>query len=250
MRSVFFTKPKPCTLCMLEHMVGQGEDIRAVVLSGKDAYAETDMVRFCEANAIPIVDYAECGALFESEETVEMIWCCTFPKLVKKEWIDKAAVAAVNFHAAPLPEYRGVFGYNFAILNDEVEYGVTAHMMDARFDMGDVIEVDRFPYDTRSGSVRELVGLSEARMVSLFGRTYDRFASGERVELRSQKASEGRYYSRSDFDRAKVISPFDDEDVVERKVRAYWYPPYEGAYVEVEGKRLLVVTKEILDGLQ
>ena len=96
MRSVFFTKPKPCTLRMLEHMVGRGEDVRAVVLSGKDAYAETDMARFCEANAIPVVDYAECDALFKGGEPVDMIWCCIFPKMVERRWIGKIAGAAVN----------------------------------------------------------------------------------------------------------------------------------------------------------
>ena len=249
MRSVFFTKPKPCTLRMLEHLVEQEEDVRAVVLSGKDAYAETDMARFCEANAIQVVDYAECDALFDGGEPVDMIWCCIFPKMVERRWIGKIAGAAVNFHPAPLPEYRGVFGYNFAILNGERRYGVTAHIMSEEFDMGDVIEVDAFPYDCANGSVEELVRLSEGRMVSLFRRTYDRFASGEKVEARPQNASEGRYYGRADFEQAKVVNPFDDEDAIRRKVRAFWYQPYEGAYVEVAGKRLFVITKDILDDL-
>lgn len=249
MRSVFFTKPKSCTLRMLKYMFDKGEDIAAVVLSGKDAYAETDMVRFCEANAILVVDYDECGSLFEHDESVDMIWCCIFPKIVKQDWIGKVAGVAVNFHPAPLPGYRGVFGYNFAILNGERQYGVTAHVMSERFDMGDVVEVDMFPYDCINGSVRELAKLSEDRMASLFAKTYDRFVSGERVEAHPQSAGEGRYYSRVDFEQAKAISPFDDEDAIARKVRAFWYPPYEGAYVEVAGKRLLVVTKEILDDL-
>lgn len=248
MRSVFFTKPKPCTLRMLEYMIEQGEDVRSVILNGKDGYAESDLVRFCGSRSIPIVDYSECGTLFSEGESIEMIWCCTFPKLVKKDWIDRASGEAVNFHGAPLPKYRGVFGYNFAILNGEHEYGVTAHIMNAKFDMGDILDVDMFPYDCSRGSVEELVKLSEERLVALFEKTYRRFASGERVDTRAQKEEEGHYYSRLDFEKAKAINSLDDS-VIERKVRAFWYPPYRGAYVEVAGRRLFVVTKEILDGL-
>lgn len=248
MRSVFFTKPKPCTLRMLEFMAGQGEDVRGVVLSGKDTYRGVDLTRFCESRSIPVVDYSECGALFSEGEPIEMIWCCTFPKLVKKDWIDRASGSAVNFHGAPLPKYRGVFGYNFAILNGESEYGVTAHIMNAKFDMGDIVEVDTFPYDCSRGSVEELVKLSEERLAALFEKTYRRFAAGERVDARAQKEEEGHYYSRHDFEKAKAIDSLDNRSV-ERKVRAFWYPPYEGAYVEAGGVKLLVVTKEILDGL-
>ena len=37
--------------------------------------------------------------------------------------------------------------------------------------------------------------------------------------------------------------------MTERRVRAFWYPPYEGAYVEAGGTRYAVVSKEVLDAL-
>ena len=179
-----------------------------------------------------------------------MIWCNTFPKLIKEEWIRAASVAAVNFHSAPLPEYRGVFAFNFAILNGDGEYGVTAHLLGKKFDQGDIIEVRRFPYDCGKGSVAELVALSEEKMLEPCSGIVTRStASGGACSHDAAGADGGRYFSRSDFEEAKRIVPGEDPAMTERRVRAFWYPPYEGAYVEAGGTRYAVVSKEVLDAL-
>lgn len=135
MRSVFFTKPKRSTCAFLSHMIEQGEDVLSVVVDGKGDYDDAELFRICRSHGVPVADYADCDGLFEENEgAVEMIWCNTFPKLIKEEWIRAASVAAVNFHSAPLPEYRGVFAFNFAILNGDGEYGVTAHLLGKKFD--------------------------------------------------------------------------------------------------------------------
>jgi methionyl-tRNA formyltransferase len=40
-----------------------------------------------------------------------------------------------------------------------------------------------------------------------------------------------------------VVRPGDD---LERKLRAFWYPPYRGAVIEVEGRRLTLVDDALL----
>lgn len=251
MRSVFFTKPKDLSLKLLEFLIGENEELLAIVLADKDRYRDTRFCRLAEENGIPIIDFAECEGFFEAAgDDIEMIWCSTFPKRIKQTWIKKATRAAVNFHAAPLPEYRGVFGFNFAFLNGDHEFGVTAHLLSGDFDTGDIIEVERFPFDPEADSVRDLVAASESHIVELFKRVYGRYANRDAVEATPQDPSHGAYYSRELFEESKRILPTDTEDDVKRKVKAFWYPPYEGAYVEVFGMKLPVVTKEILHGLQ
>lgn len=251
MRSVFFTKPKETTQAFLRFMVEQGEEVLAVVLSGASDYEGSGLVRLCRARGIEVVDHEECASLFaRCREDIDMIWCHTYPRLLKGEWIGSASRAAVNFHAAPLPDYRGVFAYNFAILNGEKEFGVTAHVLGPEFDAGDIIEVDRFPVDCSRCSVSELVEASEVRLLALSKKVYQRFLSGEEIRATPQRRGAGHYYSRKDFERAKRISPADSDGEVERRVRAFWFPPYEGAYVEVEGRRYCVVTEEVLHGLR
>lgn len=58
--------------------------------------------------------------------------------------LENASVAAINFHPGS-PEYPGTGCTNFAIYNDEKEYGITCHHMKAAVDSGNIIQVKRFP---------------------------------------------------------------------------------------------------------
>lgn len=51
---------------------------------------------------------------------------------------------AVNFHPGP-PNHPGTGGLNFALFEDEREFGVTLHRINEKIDDGDIIEVRRFP---------------------------------------------------------------------------------------------------------
>lgn len=249
MKSVFFTKPKSLTLAMLEHMVDSGDEVAGVVLFGKSVYSETPFAAYCAKEGIQLLDYCECDDYFDGV-ALDAIWCCTFPRLVKQEWIASARFGAVNFHGAPLPEYRGVFAYNFAILNGEMEYGVTAHLMSETFDTGDVIEVDRFAYDCAKGSVSELVALSDAHQLEQFKKVRSSLIECGGFKAKPQDLHEGHYYSRADFENAKRILPEDDEATILRKIHAFWYPPYEGAWIELGGKRFYPVTLEMIKSLE
>ena len=64
--------------------------------------------------------------------------------ILPKRLIDKASIAAINFHPAP-PEYPGSGCINFALYDEVSEYGVTAHVMNELVDNGKIFEVRRFP---------------------------------------------------------------------------------------------------------
>ena len=49
--------------------------------------------------------------------------------------------------------------------------------------------------------------------------------------------------SREEFERLRVVRPGDD---IERKLRAFWYPPWPGAVTEVEGKQVTLVDEVLL----
>jgi methionyl-tRNA formyltransferase len=53
----------------------------------------------------------------------------------------------VNFHNGPLPRYRGVNTYSWAIIQGEREFGVTWHAMGIGIDQGDVWGQKMFPLD-------------------------------------------------------------------------------------------------------
>ena len=56
-----------------------------------------------------------------------------------------------NFHPGVLPWYRGAGAFSWAIINGEIESGVTLHVIDKDIDHGPVIDIRRFtinPSDT------------------------------------------------------------------------------------------------------
>ena len=64
-------------------------------------------------------------------------------KILKKKFLKKAKIAALNFHPGP-PEFRGIGCANFAIMNKSKFYGLTLHLMDEKIDHGKILFCNRF----------------------------------------------------------------------------------------------------------
>ncbi len=144
----------------------------------------------------------------------------------------------VNFHPAPLPEYRGRNLCYHAILNDEKEFGATAHYMDATYDTGPIIEVQRFPL-THNLTAGCLHGWAVAACIQLFKKWVPELLKG-RVPATPQDPSQGRYYPKL---------PIDDEvefvsDCQERVIRALTAHPKHHACMTIGGKRYKIVPEE------
>ena len=63
--------------------------------------------------------------------------------IIPKKLLDRVKVAAINFHPGP-NNYRGSGGLNFALLNNEKQFGVTAHLINENIDDGEIIECRKF----------------------------------------------------------------------------------------------------------
>jgi methionyl-tRNA formyltransferase len=72
----------------------------------------------------------------------------------------------------------------------------------------------------------------------------ERLLSGEELPRTPQASlGEARYVTREEFERLRVVRPGDDLD---RKLRAFWYPPHAGAVLEVDGRQLTLVDEGLL----
>mgnify|MGYP001603530302 CR=1 FL=1 len=59
--------------------------------------------------------------------------------LLKPTVLSLRRIVAANFHASLLPAYRGKHPVFWALRNGERQAGLTAHVMDPRFDTGDIL---------------------------------------------------------------------------------------------------------------
>lgn len=154
-------------------------------------------------------------------------------------------LGSINFHPAPLPQYKGCGGYNLAILEGRADWGVTAHYMDTGIDTGEIIDVDWFAIDPERETAKSLERACQGRLLSQFIDVAGR-AVRSNVRLPATSNVGGRYVSRAEMESMKEVRPGDD---LRRKIRAFWFPPYDGAYIVMNGVKCTLVDNAILSDL-
>lgn len=70
---------------------------------------------------------------------LDLIISMSFNQIFKNEIISMPKLGSINCHAGKLPFYRGRSILNWALINDEKEFGITVHYIDEGIDTGDII---------------------------------------------------------------------------------------------------------------
>jgi methionyl-tRNA formyltransferase len=235
----------------LEHLLSTGWDVVAVVAAPPDDRAAPDqrLDLAAERAGLPLVGDDDLYASIDGPgpldlDDVDVVLSFLFWKRLRKPLIDLGRIGCLNFHPAPLPDMRGIGGYNVAILEDWREWGVSAHFVDEEFDTGDLVCVERFPIDRARETALSLDVRSQERLLDVFRGTVDQIAAGEPLPRTPQ--GEGRYVTREEFESLRVVRPGDAAELTARRIRAFWYPPHDGATVEVDGRTLTLVDRGLL----
>lgn len=69
----------------------------------------------------------------------------SFNQIFRQEIINLPKWKTINCHAGKLPYYRGRNILNWALINDEKEFGITVHYVDEGIDTGDIILQRSYP---------------------------------------------------------------------------------------------------------
>jgi methionyl-tRNA formyltransferase len=234
----------------LDWLVDQGCEVSAVVAAPPDAFTrpEQRLDLVAEQHGLPLATdddlYAALanpsGSKLDLAE-VDLVISFLFWKRIREPLISLGRVGCLNFHPAPLPDLRGLGGYNVAILEGRHDWGVACHFVGASFDTGDLVAVERFPIDAEAATAFSLDLESQERLLELFKDVMRRALAGD--ELPRSPQGEGRYVSRKELEELRRVRPGDD---LERKLRAFWYPPWPGAVLEVEGQTVTLVDERLL----
>ena len=170
-----------------------------------------------------------------------------YHKKIKEPLYKLGKRGCINFHPAPLPDYKSRAGYNTAILDQKKEFGVSAHFIDSEnFDSGPIIQVLRFPIDHEAELVLSLERKTQEKLFELFVQTMKLFLSNEKIE--TTKNSGGLYLTAKELENLKVVDPTKDSSAeIDRKIRAFFFPPHHGAKIILAGKEYTLVNKEVLE---
>ncbi|MFN1835357.1 methionyl-tRNA formyltransferase [Balneola sp. MJW-20] len=91
----------------------------------------------------------------------------SFNQIFRERIINLPKNDTINCHAGKLPFYRGRNVLNWALINDEEEFGITVHFVDEGIDTGDIILQKTFPItdDDTYGSLLETAYEECARLL-------------------------------------------------------------------------------------
>ena len=196
----------------------------------------TEVALYARTHKLPLYELYELSTIPDIPRP-DFIVVAGYGKLIPPHWLEFPKVMAVNVHPSLLPQYRGAFPAEWAILNMEKETGVTLVKMSAEFDKGDIIAQKKLAID--SNDTRE----------TLYKKLYDEGAIllvetlPHKITLRPQPSGDFFYARRLTRDDGYV--PWDEftKDItkLERKLRAF--TPWPGVWSKTpQGKRLKLLS--------
>lgn len=80
-----------------------------------------------------------------SEYSCDLFVTMSFNQIFRSTLINLPPLKTINCHAGKLPFYRGRNILNWALINDEKEFGITVHYIDEGIDTGDIIIQSCYP---------------------------------------------------------------------------------------------------------
>jgi methionyl-tRNA formyltransferase len=98
-------------------------------------YSEQYRIDYLHPVKVNSVEFVEQAKAYNCDLFVSM----SFNQIFKKDIINLTKNKIINCHAGKLPFYRGRNILNWALINDEKEFGITVHYIDEGIDTGDII---------------------------------------------------------------------------------------------------------------
>uniref|UniRef100_UPI0025E0BDBF methionyl-tRNA formyltransferase n=1 Tax=uncultured Sphingomonas sp. TaxID=158754 RepID=UPI0025E0BDBF len=154
--------------------------------------------------------------------------------------LDAPGRGCVNVHASLLPRYRGAAPIHRAILAGDELTGVTIMQMEAGLDTGPMLLRGELPVGRRTA------GELTAELAQLGARLMVDYLADPAAHPPVPQPEDGVTYA-AKIDKAEArIDWTAAAEQVERQVRAF--APAPGAWFEVGGERLKLLTAEVADG--
>ena len=104
-------------------------------------YCSKYNIEYLHLANINSVEFINQAKSFDCDLFVSM----SFNQIFRKSTFSLPPLGTINCHAGKLPFYRGRNILNWALINDENEFGITVHFVDEGIDTGDIVLQRIFP---------------------------------------------------------------------------------------------------------
>lgn len=200
----------------------------------------------CNRSRIPLHRYHEpfCNILDYAD--IDWYFLLSWKHIISPELIKGPKFGVINLHYSLLPEYRGVYPVNWAIIDGQNKTGVTYHIVNEKIDNGQIIcqkEAEISLCDT----ARSLQLRLDDVAFELFDEMVDWVRQGnlQSEAILTQVIPQGKYKSRVDFIESNELD-LDHEyrtiDLINLLRGKTFMPDSKNLYIRdpVSGKRIYV----------
>ena len=165
-----------------------------------------------------------------------------FDKKLPTEVITSPRKGTINVHGSLLPKYRGPSTWKQAIMNGEIETGVSIHKMTFELDRGDILAQSRITiaHDDTGGSLFQKICQAGAELLPV---TLKHMEEGS-VQTTIQEENQATYYSYV-TDADAFVNFNQNADRVRNHIRAL--NPRPGAWCSFKSARMIVSYAELTD---
>lgn len=210
-------------------------DIRAVFTDSKSS----PIIDFSNENKIPVfIGNPRNGKAqgFISQTEIDVLISVNYLFVVDKDVLEWPQKIAFNIHGSLLPKYRGRTPHVWAIINNEKETGITAHIMEEGLDNGDIIEQEVIPI-TKNETGGGVLEKFEELYLPLIERVLKNTANDTLVST-VQNEEEASYFGMRNPNDGMIDWSWQKERI-RNWVRAQAYP-YPGAFTFSESEKLVI----------
>jgi methionyl-tRNA formyltransferase len=113
--------------------------------------------------------------------------------------------------------------------------------MDDNFDTGALLKVNKFPIDAKFETAVSLERKTQHEMLNLFDDFCSLLYSNSPLPYSPQDKSKMRYMNYDEFSELKKIPENPSSEVIDLFARAFWYPPYECAYINLGDSKIEIM---------
>jgi methionyl-tRNA formyltransferase len=145
---------------------------------------------------------------------------------------------AFNLHNSALPDYKGYNSISHAIIDGVAEFRTTIHWMADEVDSGD-IAFERAINIADTDTSQSLYVKSVDAAVDIFHDLLKSIAGGETPRIPMK--GDGVFYRRDSLERLKDLTGINDSVVLDRVIRASYFPPLAPAYKMINGRKYYLV---------
>ena len=167
---------------------------------------------------------------------VDVLISINFLFLIKSDIINHPKILSFNIHGSLLPKYRGRTPHVWAIINNEKNSGISAHIIDEGCDTGEILSQVIIPI-SQNDTGNDILNKYKSKYFSLTKDVLDKIESNKLAPL-IQDESLATYYGIRKPEDGRINWNWHKERI-RNWVRAQAHP-YPGAFSFVNGNKLTV----------